>query len=216
MDQALRNKIVVYPTPESTSESMSVEERGRSTLIEAGVALFHAMPDSPSGPDQVEDLAISQYELGFQEGEARANALHESAIEIMQEALDKIHTEYRGLVTEIERSHVSAVAKCLRIVFPTLMDKGIDIELQTIVKNACGAALNGTVQLLVHPDALPHCERLSGDQDIHIITDETLAPKQMRLNWTGGGADIDCESFASRCLACITSQPNNQSEPNDA
>ena len=209
MDPALRNKIVVYPTLETTREGISSGERGPSTLIEAGAALFHASPDTSSGPDQIEGLAVSQYELGFQEGETAANALHQSTIDVMQQALDKIHTEYKDLVAQIEQSHLAAVLKCLRTVFPALMDQGIDIELQTIVKNACGSTLNGQIQLIVHTDALPHCERLSADQDIDIAPDETLAPKQIRLNWNGGGADIDCQSLASHCLACLNSQQNN-------
>ncbi len=216
MDQALRNKILVYETPETKGDRQPLAEGGQSTLIEAGVALFHAMPEAPLGLEEIEDIVISQYDLGFQEGEARANALHHSAIEVMQQALDKIHAESKILVKQIEQSHLSAVAKCLRVVFPTLMDRGIDLELQTVVKNACGWALNGQVELIVHPDALPHCERLRGEQDMQITTDETLEPKQIRLNWVGGGAEIDCQTVASLCLDCLDPESNNLVEPNDA
>lgn len=211
MDLALLKKMRVYPTDAALAGLIPEAGSGESTLIKADISLFHAAP-SLQVSDEGAPPELSEYDMGFQEGQAKANIVYQDTITVMQTALDRLQAEMTSMARQIEQSHLSALANCLRVVFPSLMQGGTDLELQTLLKNACESALKGQIQLRVHPDDHTHCERLCAGQDIKITADKTLTPLQMRLQWIGGGADIDCQAVAALCLNHLDAASNQSRE----
>jgi len=206
MDLTLLKKMDVYPTDAEMAGLIPEASSGETTLIKADISLFHdAAPLQTSIVEELCELSeppeISEYDMGFQEGQAKADIVYQDTIKVMQAALDKFQAELSSMAQHIEQSHLSALTKCLGAVFPRLMQGGTDLELQTLLQGACNSALNGQIQLNVHPDDQAYCEHLCADKDIIIEADESLTPLQMRLQWAGGGADIDCKSVAETCLS---------------
>ena len=130
----------------------------------------------------------------------------------MQAALDGLQNNLATISQEIEASHLSALASCLRAVFPALMRDGTDLELQSLLQHACSSALKGQIHLYVNPEDQSHCEEICKGRDILITEDEALQPLEMRLKWDGGGADIDCLSVATLCLERIGAVGHENSE----
>ncbi|MEP6342118.1 MAG: hypothetical protein ABJ275_02300 [Maricaulaceae bacterium] len=212
MDIELFKKMDVYPS-DVTSETITKTAKSESsTLIKPDISRFHE-PSLEIEVETVEDSTplVPDYDEGFKQGQEQSNAnyqqeiaVHQDTIKVMQAALDLLQTERASVVREIEANYLSAIGACMRAVFPALMRGGTDLELQAVLKLACGSALKGQVHLMVHPDDESHCEKFSRDQDILVSTDDALKPLQMRLQWSGGGADIDCLSVASRCLESLS------------
>lgn len=204
MDRALLNKMDVYPA-DVTSENLIPQARGgESTLIKADISCFHEAPPVRAVASELEEAPIkSDYDQGFERGQEDAKAVYQETINVMQAALDGMQANLISISREIEASHLSSLASCLRAVFPALMRGGTDLELQSVLQNACSSALKGQIQLYVNPEDQSHCESFCKDRDILISVDEALQPLQMRLKWDGGGADIDCLSVATLCLERI-------------
>ena len=211
MDIALLKKMHVYPTDAAPVGLMPDAGSSESTLIKADISLFHDMPASEVSA-QGETSEISDYDVGFQEGHAKADLVYQDTIKVMQMALDNLQNEMASMARQIERSHLSAVAICLRAVFPRLMRGGTDLELKSLLQDACGSSLKGQIQLRVHPDDKAHCEQLCTEQDIVITADKSLSPLKMSLQWIGGGADIDCQAVAAHCLDQIDAASHQPGE----
>ncbi|MDB2438736.1 hypothetical protein N9W89_08485 [Hellea sp.] len=211
MDTALIKKIDVYSAGAALDVILPKAESKESTLIKADISLFHEIP-SVKLPLEEPSSGLSNYDVGFEKGQAKADAVYKDAIKVMQTALDNLQAEMGSIAQQIEASHLSALATCLRAVFPSLMQGGTDLELQTLLQKACGSTLKGQIQLRVHPDDQTHCEELCADQDIDITVDKTLAPLQMSLHWTGGGANIDCQAAATFCLSQLNAALNQSKE----
>lgn len=205
MDIGLFKKMDVHPSDVASNTISTMAKREATTLIKPDISRFHEPPRVIAIECEEDDTPlVSDYDQGFEQGQEQSNAVYQDTIKVMQAALDLLQAERDSIAREIEANHLSAIAACMRAVFPELMRRGTDLELQAVLKLACGSALKGQVHLLVHPDDESHCEKFSRDQDILISTDDALRPLQMRLQWTGGGADIDCLSVASRCLDSLS------------
>lgn len=205
MDIELFKKMDVYPSDVVTKTITTAVKSEESTLIKPDISRFHEPSLAIEAESEEDDTPlISDYDQGFAQGQEQSNAVYQDTIKVMQAALDLLQAERSSIAREIEANHLSAIGACMRAIFPALMRGGTDLELQAVLKQACGSALKGQVHLLVHPDDESHCEKFSRDRDILISTDEALKPLQMRLQWSGGGADIDCLSVASRCLDSLS------------
>jgi len=205
MDGSLLKKMSTFQAHADPGEPDRHTDQERSTLIKANIAVFHGEPDSPVNlqDDHSEDLepVLSDYEAGLQDGRAQSEAVFQDTISVMQNVLDTLQAERHNIAREIEQSHLSSLLNCWNAIFPALTENGTAYEIHTIIKNACEATLKGSIRLDVNPDDKKACEQLCRAfvQEIAIQPDPSLAPEQVRVQWQGGGADIDSLSIAKQC-----------------
>jgi|GEM_PF-6848818 len=220
MDQALLKKISVFAGETALAEPGSGQGPEPESVIKADFAVFHETPDkiaAPQGDNSAEQTpALSDYEAGLADGQAQAELLFKDTIAVMQNALDSIQSKLHNITREIELSHLSALSKCWDAISPALVQNGTAFEIQSIIQNACDARLQGYIQIEVHPDDRIPCEQLcqAFDHEIRIESDPSLAQKQIRIQWRGGGAEVDCAEAAKQCQAQLQAALTNLTSKN--
>lgn len=140
----------------------------------------------------------SDYDTGFEAGKAKADAVHQGTINVLQKAVNAMQADMDAISKSIENSHLTTVASCLRAVFPTLIKRETELALVSLLRQACHVPGAAKAALRVHNDDLAEIETLCQRQSLNVsvLTDPTLEPGQIRAVWGEGGADIDCRKIA--------------------
>ncbi len=241
MDVALLKKMNIYPTEAATAGLIPDASQGESTLVKADVSLFHEMPlssardtsapsskpyDIPEAPPETsaatEAMQTADYDSGLADGKAQSDAIYEDTIVILQKSVDALQSKLSEMANEIEHSHMAAVVDCFRSMMPSLVQKATDLELQSVIRQACSAASEGTVQVRVHPDDHVHTQRLcqTNPSKISVTADAAIARGSIGVEWVSGGAEINCQAAADACLALLdtvqtSGKVNNLTETTD-
>ncbi len=202
MDIALLKKMMVYPTDAKLAGLIPEEGDGPSTLIKADISLFHEGPRPVETRSEPKDALPSEYERGLAEGKAKSDAVHSETIKLLQNAVNTMQSQMGARVKEIEQGHLSVMKSFMEAIFPTLMRTGIEAELQEILKEASSLSDAAKILLSVHPEDIEICERVcQAHSDNIIISGVNDIPKgQVKIEWNQGGAMVDCQSIADRCL----------------
>lgn len=201
MDNALRQRMVTFPTKAQVEGLINPTHSEPSTLIKADIALFHESPDVSAISHRSAAPPYSDYDLGVQDGEAKASLIYEDTIRLMEAALASLKGEVSALLQQIEKDHFAAVSTCLQAISPGLTKASAHMEILTIVRNLSSATLEGDIEMTSHSDNMSDLERLcaSQTQAIKLVENNSLALGTVEVKWLGGGAIIDTEAVQKAC-----------------
>ena len=113
MDNALLKKMHCFSADVDLVGLIPEASRQHSTLIEADISCFHDAPPAIETATEENSPELSDYELGFHQGQKKSAAIFQDTIKVMQEALDRLQSELTTIAQQIEAGHLSALAECL-------------------------------------------------------------------------------------------------------
>jgi len=181
-------------------------------VITPQVELFHMAEPSAVYVHELE--SEDHYQRGLLEGEAKAKAIYQDTIAIMERSLGTLQSQFSSQLKEIQTQHMGLVAAALASIFPDLAMSAFRRDLENLIKDLASDTLVGAVTLRCAPhdhsdvSALLASLTTNSVLSFSVEADERQLRGSIEAAWAGGGTSINYMDAALRtktsCLELLS------------
>jgi flagellar biosynthesis/type III secretory pathway protein FliH len=184
------------------------EQAEPKRVIMADISVFHPSADNREhfAPPAV-DEAEKEYQAGFEAGQAEANRIYQSTIQLMEQTLEALKTDFSQRLDAIEASHGRVIVKCLEAVLPDTAHQVLVAKMTKVIEQAAKGEITGALTAHLHPDnkaALGFLEK-TRHVSVNIQHNDKMGAGEVSFTWEKSEVLIDPLSEARRCLDLLVS-----------